>query len=418
MRDRFRHLLREEPLFCKRCGTVTSHAIHAQKAFPLREAAPPHEPLFCVCATCQSAQMLASQELASTASPDSAFCKILGRGQLLAGEWVYVPGRPRPGHVKAIFRAPGLEHISISYDDGTEEKVSRQVGDGTRNDNDKFENYRLMPFQAGIARMGDRFFHVHREAFGKVVGLQFGSQSKLVLQLENEVLLLVTLPPAQQLAPNQETTRALQAHCQLLLEGDLPGGVKVDVAQGMAYMSGTVRDLATRDRILSTCQSFPGLRAVVDLVHVRPDIEVADERLEERIHVLLASKGLPIIRGNIQCKEGVLGISGYYRHESLPSELRTLLGQEPLRELELDLVHRPAEDPTDKSRSQTVNQALRKYSRGNGSHVRATVLDGVVYLEGYVHSNLQKNQAMLTAVLAVRNLRIENRLRVVRPSAP
>lgn len=422
MRDTFLHLVRTESLYCKDCASVGAHRVLSRNAYPAREGIPAHIPLLCECGQCGSLQMLCSQEFAafSPSLPDDTLCKVLGRGQLLAGDWVYVPGRPRPGRVKAVFRVQGQETVVISYADGAEERVSRTLGanDSAENPAEKLQGYRLLPFQVAQTRLGDAVFHVQRESFGRAVGLLFGRESKLVVQLESQVLLFTTLPESAQIPDNASLTRLVREQCVVQFAGSLPATLQINAAQGMVYLQGASPDLATLRVVRSFCAALPFVRAVVDNVSVEPSQTLSDDQLEIHVHALLVTKGIPLIRSCLQCQRGHLTLSGVYRHESIPEELQNLLETEPLRGLTLDLSFRPSEDPADKNRSQAVNLALRKFSRLQGARIRATSLDGVVFLEGIVQSSLQKNQATLAAMIAGRNLRVENHLRVVRSATP
>jgi len=417
MRESYRCLLRTEPLFCKGCATVLPHRVLSRTPITGREVLAPRTAVLCECTHCRGVQMLAAQEFASWAPicPDS-FCKVLGRGHLLAGDWVYVPGRPRPGRVKAVFRAQGQERIVITYEDGTEERVARTLhsAEVIPTGDSKLVGYRLLPFQVAQTRIGDSIYHVHRESFGTAVGFQFGRESKLVIQLESGVLLFIALPPELQIADNVGLTAFVREQLHTSCP-NLPSSLEINAAQGMAYLMGSVPDLATLHLVINQCHTMPGLRAVVDAVLVEPREPQTDAALENRVHELLASKSIPLIRGVVHCENGYLTIRGYYRKPGIPSELRGLLEREPLRGLDLDLSYRPTEDPADKIRSQAVNQALRKHTRLQGARIRANALDGVVFLEGVVSSTLQKNQATLAAMIAGRNLKVENHLRVVRP---
>lgn len=420
MREHFCHQLRSEPLFCKVCASVHEHRILAQVVYAAREPVAPRTPLLCECSHCQGQHILCSQEFAAFATPSASpelSCKVLGRGQLLAGDWVYVPGRPRPGRVKAVFHAQGQETTVIAYGDGTEERVSRTIkaSESSENPSDKFLTYKLLPLQVAQTRIGDLVYHVQRECFGRAVGLQFGRESKLVLQLESGTLLLITLPDASQIPDNATLARMVRAQYVERL-GTLPATVRVDAVQGLVYLLGDVPDLATRRVLHALGESLPQVRAVVDCIAVNPPLQLSDEELEVRIHGLLVSQGIPLIRSAVRVSQGHLVLSGYYRHESVPAEICALLEKEPLRGLNLELNYRPSEDAADKKRSQAVNQALHKYSRLQGTRIRATALDGVVFLEGIVSSTLQKKQAMFAAMIGGRNFRVENHLRVVRPA--
>ena len=416
MRKLFQHLVCTEAMFCRQCSTVVSHSVLAQEPLSLREPLPAKVPLLCVCNQCAESQILASHEFAAFVPPETAgwFCKIPGRGRILAGDWVYVPGRPRPGKVKAIFKTQDLENMVITYADGSEEKMSRSLKGESPPTHESDCRFRLFPLQAWDARIGDLIFHVQRECFGKVVGFQLGRLSKVILQLENDVLLFLQLPEFRQLPDNHSLTASLQEHIQQTVK-NIPESVTINAAQGVAYLQGSVPLLGVRRRLQAACATVPGLRAVVNAISVVPVRPVADQEMEIRVCELLLTHGIPLIRSQIQCKNGWLSLSGYYRQASIPDEVQTLLEKEPLSGLQLELYHRPTEDPADKNRCQAVNMALCRHARLRGARIRATTLDGVVYLEGIVSSNLQKNQALLAALIAGRNLRVENHLRVVRP---
>ena len=416
LRESYTHQVRVQALYCKACGSVSEHGLFARKPCGAREILAPKTPLLCVCNACGALQVFASQEFSSWAlrPADEVVCKVLGRGQLLAGDWIYVPGRPRPGRVKALFRTPAQENVVIAYADGAEERVSRTL-QGASLPGDKWAGYRLLPFEVGRTALGDAVYHVQREAFGVAVGMLFARESKLVVQLEDGSLLLIALPPQAQIADNATMAAKVLERCGERF-GTLPSSVSLHAAQGLVYMLGSLPDLASARALREFCQGMDGARAVVDEIRIEPSETLSDLELEQRVHELLVSRGIPLVRSRLHCKDGCLRLEGVYRHESLPAELHTLLETQPLRGLELDLTCRPQEDPADKSRSFAVNEALRKHARLRGERIRATSLDGVVLLEGIVSSSLQKSQATLAAMIAGRHLRVENHIRVVRPA--
>jgi osmotically-inducible protein OsmY len=80
----------------------------------------------------------------------------------------------------------------------------------------------------------------------------------------------------------------------------------------------------------------------------------------------------------------------------------------------LDLRLRPHDEPGEREKAQTVAQALRSNATLKEARIRVFSQNGILFLEGFVRSSLQRNAAALAAMWAGRNFKIENKLRIIR----
>jgi|GEM_PF-2931923 len=411
MLQAFSHSIVDLPLFCRSCQGVFPHTIKSR--IVLRPGAPaePKEPLLVICHRCNLPQIFVADEF-SAFSPVPAtgmLFKIPGRSRLVVKDYVYIPGQPVTGVVKSRFRTGDQEIFTVVQSTGEELRIQspRQIPNDAPP-----EGFRLLPYAVGDARIGDEIYHTGRDKFGKAIGLIFGRESKLVVQLDDDTLLLLALPPAKQIPDNRELTQV--AHELLLtLSPKAVNGIHLEAGLGILYARGTCSTLPYATALRKTLQQVPNSRGAVDIIAIDPTNHVPDELLIQGLYDILLRNEHPIFGIEVICEQGLATVTGYCRNVSSELELSMELEALPgLRGLHLLLQLRPQDAPGDRERALTVGQALRHNATLRDTIIRIYSFDGVIHLEGIVHSTLQRNAAALAAMWAGRNFKIANHLRV------
>jgi len=413
--EAFRFAIEDTPLFCKTCQGIFLHTLKAREALRPGVPAPAQEPILIVCHHCRQAQIFVANEFRnySPAPLEGTVYKIPGRSRLQVKDAVYLPGQPCPGIIKSRFRAGNLETFVITLASGIEIQWS-QKGQQNYSENAQ-EGYRLIPFDLGNTRIGDLIFHTSREKRGRAIGLIFGKESKLAIQLEDETLLLITLEKNRQIPENQaliDLATASLATLGLLSTST----INIDAGQGILYARGSCLSLHVAQKIRACLNRVTLARGFVDLLDVKPT-QVPDTQIIEQIMNLLLRKDLPIFGIQIECCDGFASVQGYCRKENSNNQaFRLLESITGLRNLRVDLKLRPSEDPTDELRIQSVVQALLRNNNLKNAKIRIYSQKGTIHLEGIVHSNLQRSAAHLAAAWADRNFKICNDISVQKTS--
>jgi len=408
----FCYAVEDTPLFCKSCQGVFLHSLKACK--PLRPGLPaaPQEPILMICHHCRQAQVFVASEFQqfSPAPLEQSTFKIAGHNRLLVGDSVYIPGESYTGTIKSRFRTGTQEVFVITQTNGQEIRW-------TANTNQPYgenalEHFRLIPTAAAETRIGDSIYHTIRQRFGRAVGLLFGKETQLVIQLEDEAILLLSLPETRRIPDNQTlkkvATQTLQESFPDYLEC-----IHLEAGQGILYARGTCHTLPEVMTLQTILGQIPGIRGVVTLLSVQPESSREDSWICEQIHnVLLALSPAPFAI-QVDCTQAEATVRGCYRNEQIRLDAQSAIIKIPgLRRLNLELRNRPLDESGDREKSLLVAQALRRNATLKGIHIQIFTWNGVTHLEGLVSSSLQRNAAALAAMWAGRNFRIENLLRI------
>jgi hypothetical protein len=320
--------------------------------------------------------------------------------------------------VKSRFRTGNQETFVIVLDSGEEYRYTcqcqQEYADGA------LDVYQLLPFSVNSIRIGDPVFHPGRNSYGRAVGLLFGKESKLVVLLHDETLLLTALPESRQIPENKQlTAKALE-----ILEVDhqeMIERIHLEAGQGILYARGTCPSLPMARKFKETLDSVPHSRGTVVLLSVEPSVRVSDAILEEQLFDLLLSPSFPVFQVKIHCDQGIAVIELFSRQENISSLLYSRIEAIPgIRGLQLNIRHRPQEEMGERDKAQVVAHALRRNATLRDSRIRIYLDQGIIHLEGAVTSSLQRNAAGLAARWAGRNFRVENLIRIVKtePSSP
>lgn len=410
----FRYPIEDTPLFCRACQGMFLHTLRAQSQLRPGVPAPPKEPILLTCHHCRQSQVFVASEFRnySPPHPEGSACKIAGRSRLQVKDRIYVPGQAFAGIVKSRFRMGNQETFVIALDSGEEYRYTAPAQQVYGED--ALDFYHLLPFSVGTIRIGDPIFHPGRNAFGRAVGLLFGKETKLVAQLQDETLLLITLPESRQIPENRQLTatalEVLGNKC-----GEMLNGIHIEAGQGILYVRGTCSSLPTANRFKQALDSVPQIRGTVCNLSVELQVRIPDSLLCDQITDHLLSPTLPLFQVQVSCEHGQVTVDALSRQEHLAALLLPRLEEmEGLRSIHLDIRYRPQEEPGEREKAQIVAQALRRNATLKEARIRIFLVQGIIHLEGAVTSSLQKNAAGLAAMWAGRNFRVENMIRLVK----
>ncbi|HSQ41660.1 MAG TPA: BON domain-containing protein [Fibrobacteraceae bacterium] len=389
------------------------HSLKAREPLYTGVAAPSREPILATCHHCRQSLIYVADEFRDFSAPplEGSLCKIAGRSRLQVKDTVYIPGASCVGRIKSRFRSGHQESFVISMESGEEERWS-PAAQMTYGEN-ALEGYRLLPTSAAETRIGDLVYHVTREKFGRAVGLLYGRETRLVVQFEDEGLLLVTLPEYRNIPENrilvQEAREWVSHHLPYSLDR-----ISLDAGQGVVYVRGTCSSLPEAEELRQGLRQLPLARGAVDLLVVEPTRQISDEALSAQVWHTLMQPGIGLLGVRLQCSQGQVAISAFYREEPARIRARQLISAIPgIRDLHLELRLRPMEESPIQDRVRAVAQAMRRNSSLHGARIRVYSLEGAIYLEGFVISGLQRNAASLAAMWAGRNFLVDNQLQIV-----
>jgi osmotically-inducible protein OsmY len=414
MQELFKHELRTEVLYCRHCSAVETHRCYTRQACQ-ESSIHRNECILTICPRCQRDQIFFAADFkALQKNGDQEFsCKIAGRNRIVVNDWVYVPGEPRPAQVKMhiLDRNKNREVVTLVYENKREETLSLPVIIG--NEKSSLYSYKLLPFQIGQARIGEHIYHVGRDQTGLVVGVIHERREKLLVQMEDRSLLIMERPGRDDYIDSQELeTEVLNAlHTISEFNSD---DVAIHVKQQIVFLKGVCQNLREREVLRSFVEGIANVRAVVSLIKVYPRLHVHDAELEHKIHHRLFQQNTGIFGVQLRVENQVAYLRGYIQDQKLSQQIfYHLLSIEGLRDLELNLVVRKEPSFIDLERTRQVTEALKGNPALQSVCIRVSTLSGTIYLEGSVHSSLQKSTALLTALWVGKNLwGVENNLKV------
>jgi hypothetical protein len=235
---------------------VTEHGIFAREAYSTFGGMDPHIPLLCSCDACGTIFVAFSNEFVfcNREFVNTDYAKIYGYNRIVAGNWIYFKGSPKPGVVKSIFQSPDKQIIVVNYDGGPDQRIERPKIDIECEESP--EGYRLLPIQSAQTLLGDCIYHAIRDQFGIAVGLvNDGEKDKLVVLLKDKTLVFITLPPLSQNLPNDKLCSIVQNKLAQVFPEHCTR-VSVEAGQGIVYLNGLVKNLSIQRAIkMRECDS-------------------------------------------------------------------------------------------------------------------------------------------------------------------
>lgn len=412
MRSQFPHRLYSQRLFCRRCQKVTEHGIFAREAYSTFGGMDPHIPLLCSCDACGTIFVAFSNEFVfcNREFVNTDYAKIYGYNRIVAGNWIYFKGSPKPGVVKSVFQSPDKQIIVVNYDGGPDQRIERPKIDIEYEESP--EGYRLLPIQSAQTLLGDCIYHAIRDQFGIAVGLvNDGEKDKLVVLLKDKTLVFITLPPLSQNLPNDKLCSIVQNKLAQVFPEHCTR-VSVEAGQGIVYLNGLVKNLSIQRAIVKCVNAIPKVRGCVDFTRVETSSFTTDAVIEKTVYEQIESSVTRLFDYKVNVSEGKVQIEASCYENERPKDLENRLAEIPgVRDL-ICLVSEIYE-PINVELCKKVESEISASTFLRGANIRVSCNNRRFLLEGSVQSILQKELAFATVLKNVKTTSIENRLRIV-----
>lgn len=412
MRSQFPHRLYSQRLFCRRCQKVTEHGIFAREAYSTFGGMDPHIPLLCSCDACGTIFVAFSNEFVfcNREFVNTDYAKIYGYNRIVAGNWIYFKGSPKPGVVKSIFQSPDKQIIVVNYDGGPDQRIERPKIDIEYEESP--EGYRLLPIQSAQTLLGDCIYHAIRDQFGIAVGLvNDGEKDKLVVLLKDKTLVFITLPPLSQNLPNDKLCSIVQNKLAQVFPEHCTR-VSVEAGQGIVYLNGLVKNLSIQRAIVKCVNAIPKVRGCVDFTRVETSSFTTDAVIEKTVYEQIESSVTRLFDYKVNVSDGKVQIEASCYENERPKDLENRLAEIPgVRDL-ICLVSEIYE-PINVELCKKVESEISASTFLRGANIRVSCNNRRFLLEGSVQSILQKELAFATVLKNVKTTSIENRLRIV-----
>jgi len=412
MRSQFPHRLYSQRLFCRRCQKVTEHGIFAREAYSTFGGMDPHIPLLCSCDACGTIFVAFSNEFVfcNREFVNTDYAKIYGYNRIVAGNWIYFKGSPKPGVVKSIFQSPDKQIIVVNYDGGPDQRIERPKIDIECEESP--EGYRLLPIQSAQTLLGDCIYHAIRDQFGIAVGLvNDGEKDKLVVLLKDKTLVFITLPPLSQNLPNDKLCSIVQNKLAQVFPEHCTR-VSVEAGQGIVYLNGLVKNLSIQRAIVKCVNAIPKVRGCVDFTRVETSSFTTDAVIEKTVYEQIESSVTRLFDYRVNVSDGKVQIEASCYENERPKDLENRVAEIPgVRDL-ICLVSEIYE-PINVELCKKVESEISASTFLRGANIRVSCNNRRFLLEGSVQSILQKELAFATVLKNVKTTSIENRLRIV-----
>ena len=412
MRSQFPHRLYSQRLFCRRCQKVTEHGIFAREAYSTFGGMDPHIPLLCSCDACGTIFVAFSNEFVfcNREFVNTDYAKIYGYNRIVAGNWIYFKGSPKPGVVKSIFQSPDKQIIVVNYDGGPDQRIERPKIDIEYEESP--EGYRLLPIQSAQTLLGDCIYHAIRDQFGIAVGLvNDGEKDKLVVLLKDKTLVFITLPPLSQNLPNDKLCSIVQNKLAQVFPEHCTR-VSVEAGQGIVYLNGLVKNLSIQRAIVKCVNAIPKVRGCVDFTRVETSSFTTDAVIEKTVYEQIESSVTRLFDYKVNVSDGKVQIEASCYENERPKDLENRLAEIPgVRDL-ICLVSEIYE-PINVELCKKVESEISASTFLRGANIRVSCNNRRFLLEGSVQSILQKELAFATVLKSLKTTSIENRLRIV-----
>jgi osmotically-inducible protein OsmY len=195
-------------------------------------------------------------------------------------------------------------------------------------------------------------------------------------------------------------------------------GVKVEVSNGKATLSGSVLTYSAKDAASSAAWLVNGIQDVENRLHVQipanMPMRTDDEIQRNAAEVLVWNADLHGLAISVSVTKGVVTLGGtvasYWQRNKAETLVSDLLG---VVNVINQLIVIPSELLTDQTIAEIIQTALKNSPRIDGSDIIVSVKDGVVRLKGSVPTSHDRMQA-LTVVGNCRGVKdISNEIKVL-----
>lgn len=391
---------------------MTEHGIFAREAYSTFGGMDPHIPLLCSCDACGTIFVAFSNEFVfcNREFVNTDYAKIYGYNRIVAGNWIYFKGSPKPGVVKSVFQSPDKQIIVVNYDGGPDQRIERPKIDIEYEESP--EGYRLLPIQSAQTLLGDCIYHAIRDQFGIAVGLvNDGEKDKLVVLLKDKTLVFITLPPLSQNLPNDKLCSIVQNKLAQVFPEHCTR-VSVEAGQGIVYLNGLVKNLSIQRAIVKCVNAIPKVRGCVDFTRVETSSFTTDAVIEKTVYEQIESSVTRLFDYRVNVSDGKVQIEASCYENERPKDLENRLAEIPgVRDL-ICLVSEIYE-PINVELCKKVESEISASTFLRGANIRVSCNNRRFLLEGSVQSILQKELAFATVLKNVKTTSIENRLRIV-----
>lgn len=391
---------------------MTEHGIFAREAYSTFGGMDPHIPLLCSCDACGTIFVAFSNEFVfcNREFVNTDYAKIYGYNRIVAGNWIYFKGSPKPGVVKSVFQSPDKQIIVVNYDGGPDQRIERPKIDIEYEESP--EGYRLLPIQSAQTLLGDCIYHAIRDQFGIAVGLvNDGEKDKLVVLLKDKTLVFITLPPLSQNLPNDKLCSIVQNKLAQVFPEHCTR-VSVEAGQGIVYLNGLVKNLSIQRAIVKCVNAIPKVRGCVDFTRVETSSFTTDAVIEKTVYEQIESSVTRLFDYRVNVSDGKVQIEASCYENERPKDLENRVAEIPgVRDL-ICLVSEIYE-PINVELCKKVESEISASTFLRGANIRVSCNNRRFLLEGSVQSILQKELAFATVLKNVKTTSIENRLRIV-----
>lgn len=391
---------------------MTEHGIFAREAYSTFGGMDPHIPLLCSCDACGTIFVAFSNEFVfcNREFVNTDYAKIYGYNRIVAGNWIYFKGSPKPGVVKSVFQSPDKQIIVVNYDGGPDQRIERPKIDVEYEEAP--EGYRLLPIQSAQTLLGDCIYHAIRDQFGIAVGLvNDGEKDKLVVLLKDKTLVFITLPPLSQNLPNDKLCSIVQNKLAQVFPEHCTR-VSVEAGQGIVYLNGLVKNLSIQRAIVKCVNAIPKVRGCVDFTRVETSSFTTDAVIEKTVYEQIESSVTRLFDYRVNVSDGKVQIEASCYENERPKDLENRVAEIPgVRDL-ICLVSEIYE-PINVELCKKVESEISASTFLRGANIRVSCNNRRFLLEGSVQSILQKELAFATVLKNVKTTSIENRLRIV-----
>ena len=412
MRTLFPHRLYTQKLFCRRHQRVTEHGIYARELYSTIGGMDAHIPLLCCCESCGTMFVAFSHEFTFCRHDlvNRDYTKIYGHNRIMAGNWLYFKGNPKPGIVKSFFQGPEKEVVVVNYDGGPDQKIEHPR---ISIENEEAPGgYRLVPAQSAQTLLGDHIYHAIRDQFGYAVGLvNDGEKDKLVVLLKDNTLVFITLPPLAQNLPNDKLFETVSGKIAQVFPEHCDK-VSIEVGLGIVYLKGMVKNLSVQRAMEACVNALPKVRGCVNLTRVQMSPLVTDSQIEQAVYDLVESPTMRVFDCHVEVNAGKVILQAYCYEGDFPKELERRLGEIPgVRDLICSV--NELVDPMNVELCKELETELSINPLLRGAFIRVSCNNKKFLLEGRVQSTFQKQVALFTLLKKTKTTAVENRLRLI-----
>ncbi|MDR2593422.1 MAG: hypothetical protein LBC87_01445 [Fibromonadaceae bacterium] len=379
-------------IFCEECAQLRKFKIFSQEKYDKnygKSEIPPNKPLFCKCDECENTVIYATNEFAELQEePTFGFCKIWGMGNLETGDNVF---HPEIGicNVDGINRVhDALPQIVLKQQNG--EKIEVPAVEGTENKSTEF--YRLFPQDAENARIGDRIYNTETKIIGKVIGLEFGEEQKIVIEFENKEIEKCPCKSSESYLTDDFLEHNAKWRCK---DFDFSLSMQITSSSKVLSVSCRVSNLSSICELEKIISSIPQIRCfIMHFVVAKSEMSSSD------IYKELVKNCIYLCCCLVEFKNQEIHIAGFYYAKDTQQKIYRVLSKFPIKKVILDIKMR-----SDIKVIRTINESER--------FIRISKIGKIVHIDGWVATEKEKDSVKWRTFFSTFSFNIENHLLVL-----